>query len=162
MKPSLVLWIGLVALTALVGCRKSVQLSGGMAPTVKPGEQIIINYVAYVASGPRRWDVIAFEPPSSTNAVIKRVFALPGETISLTTNGVTVNGMPMTLPTALSNVVSFPLNKLPLVGGGGVIFPYKVPSKQYFVIGDNWSNSFDSRQYGGVPITNIFGRVLHK
>ncbi|HEX3798319.1 MAG TPA: S26 family signal peptidase [Verrucomicrobiae bacterium] len=41
-------------------------------------------------------------------------------------------------------------------------FPYTVPAKQYFVIGDNWANSLDSRQYGAVPLTNVWGKVLNK
>ncbi len=163
MKRSTVVLIGIVALAAVAGCRKTVYSSGGMAPTVKPGEKVTIDYVAYAAARPRRWDVVALEPPPFTNlTVIKRVFALPGEAISLTTNGAIVNGKLLNMPTALSNVVSFPLNNLPLAGTGGVTFPYTVPPKQYFVIGDNWTNSLDSRQYGAVPVSNILGKVLNK
>ena len=163
MKPSKLIWSVLLAFTVLTGCRKSVQPSAAMAPTVKPGEQVTINYAAYAAAVPRRWDVVALEPPSSSNlVVIKRVIALPGETILLTTNGIVLNGTNLNLPSPLSNGASFPLNKLLLAGAGGVTFPYTIPAKQYFVVGDNWANSFDIRQDGAVPLTNILGKVLNK
>jgi signal peptidase I len=43
-----------------------------------------------------------------------------------------------------------------------VSFPLSVPPKHYFVVGDNWTNSLDSRYYGAVPDTNIVGRVSGK
>jgi signal peptidase I len=154
-----------IVLVAFAGCRRSVQLSGGMAPTIKAGEQVAIDYFAYTGTGPARWDVIALMPPgsASTSMVLKRVVALPSETISLTTNGIVVNGTLLALPAALTNVACFPPDKLLLMPPGGLVkFPYTVPPRHYFVIGDNWYNSLDSRYYGAVPKTNIFGKVMNK
>jgi len=153
----------IIAFLAFAGCRRSVQLSSGMAPTIKAGEQVTIDYAAYALARPQRWDVIAFKPPTPTNIVVlKRVIALPSETITLTTNGIVVNGNFLTMPAFLSNAASFPPDKLLPSMGDVVKFPYTVPSNQYFVIGDNWSNSFDSRYYGAVPVTSILGRVMNK
>ena len=156
--------LAIIALVAFIGCRRTVQLSGGMAPTIKPGERVTVDYFAYTVAGPRRWDVVILKTPSPPNIVgLKRVIALPLETISLTTNGIVVNGTFLTMPAALTNVASFPPDKLPLPPPYGLVkFPYTVPAKHYFVIGDNWSNSLDSRYYGAVPVTNILGRVMNK
>ena len=95
--------------------------------------------------------------------VLKRVIGLPGETISLTASGIVVNGSILSIPVALSNVAYRPPERL-LGSRGGVLvaFPYTVPPKHYFLVGDNWTNSYDSRQYGAIPLTNILGRVKNK
>ncbi len=154
----------IVALLGLAGCRRSVQSSSAMAPTIKPGERVTIDFIAYAVSGPRRWDVVAFEPPGSTNImVLKRVIGLPGERISLTATGIVVNGSLLNKPGALSNVAYRELDKVTGSQSGGLVpFPYTVPPKHYFMVGDNWTNSYDSRHYGGIPLTNILGRVRNK
>jgi len=154
----------IVAFLAVTGCRKSVQSSSAMAPTIKPGEQVTVDLLAYGVSGPRRWDVVAFEPPATTNTtVLKRVIGLPGERISLTASGIVVNGGILNMPVTLSNVAYCPPERLPgSQGSGFVAFPYVVPPKRYFLVGDNWTNSYDSRQYGAIPLSNILGRVKNK
>jgi signal peptidase I len=135
-----------------------------MAPTIKPGERVSIDYMAYAVGRPRRWDVVALEAPSPPGTlVLKRVIGLPLETISLTSSGIVVNGAALSMPTALSNVAYCPPERLPVTPGASLIaFPYTIPAGQYFVVGDNWTNSFDSRYYGAVSVTNIFGRVKNK
>ncbi|HUD45176.1 MAG TPA: signal peptidase I [Candidatus Baltobacteraceae bacterium] len=162
MKSRAPLLVAIIALVAFAGCRRTVQLSGGMAPTINPGERVTIDYVAYQDTRLRRWDVVAFSPPMlpSNSLVLKRVIALPLETISLTTNGIVINGRFLAMPAALSNVASFPSGTL--LQPCAMKFPYTVPANNYFVIGDNWTNSLDSRYYGAVPVANIFGRVMNK
>jgi signal peptidase I len=138
-----------------------------MAPTIKAGEQVTIDYLAYSIAGPRRWEVVALQPPipssPSNIVVLKRVIALPLERISLTASGIVVNGNMLGMPTELSNVVYCSPGKLTATQGGSLVtFPYTVPPKHYFVVGDNWTNSHDSRHYGAVSATNILGRVRNK
>jgi signal peptidase I len=154
----------IVALLAVTGCRKSVQSSSAMAPTINPGERVTIDFLAYGVSGPRRWDVVTLEPPASTNImVLKRVIGLPGERISLTASGIVVNGSILSMPVALSNVAYGPPESLLAAQAGGLVaFPYTVPPKHYFLVGDNWTNSYDSRHYGAIALTNILGRVKNK
>ena len=62
-----------------------------MAPTIKPGEKVRIEYIAYAIGRPQRWDIIAFNPPVDSNSVfIARVIALPGESVSFTNQFVEV------------------------------------------------------------------------
>ena len=149
--------------TLSLGCRQSTQLSGGMAPTITNGEQVTVNYLAYAGSSPRRWDVVALLGPSpmlpSNSMFLKRVIALPGETVSLTSTGIIVNGTFLNMPAGLSNDYC-PSERLPALAAMALVsFPCTVPPEHYFVVGDNWTNSLDSRYYGAVPRTNIVGRV---
>ena len=95
--------------------------------------------------------------------VLKRVIGLPGEKISFTATGIVVNGSLLNVPGSLSNVAYCAPDMLPKSQSGGLVpFPYAVLPKQYFVVGDNWTNSYDSRHYGAIPLTNILGRVRNK
>ena len=166
MTPFFSLLVAILAATLFAGCRKSTQLSGGMAPTITNREPVTINYLSYVGATPRRWDVVALAGPTptlpSTSMFLKRVIALPGETISLSSTGILVNGALLNMPAAVSNLYCAP-ERLPTLPGLTLVsFPYTVPAQHYFVVGDNWTNSLDSRYYGAVPGTNIVGRVVGK
>ncbi|MGZ4975318.1 MAG: signal peptidase I [Limisphaerales bacterium] len=141
----------------LSGCQKASLVSSSMAPTIKPGETVTIDYISYAVAPPKRWDVIAFEPPMITNQVwLMRVIGLPGETVLFTNGTFTVNGTPVTLPAHLTNVVYVAAGRI------GVASPFTVPSNRYFVVGDNSANANDSRFWGALPRTNILGRVRNK
>ncbi len=157
--------ISLAAICAAVacGCRKSPVSSSSMSPTITNGEQVTVNYTAYVLSKPKRWDVAVFggpPPVTSTNPSAKRVIALPSETISFSSNAIVVNGRPLIMPPALSNAAYLPPEKWG--SGPFIVFPYTVPARHYFVLGDNMSNSLDSRYYGAVSETNLLGKVEGK
>ena len=140
-----------------LGCRDTTFVSSSMAPTIAPGETVTVDYTAYALSGPKRFDVVAFEPPIVTNEVfLKRVIGLPGETVFFTNGSFTVDGSTVTLPADISNVTYVALGEF------GVISPFKVPKDSYFVLGDNSANSRDSRFWGSLPRTNILGRVKGK
>jgi signal peptidase I len=160
------LLLAAIAAAISVGCRKSTQLSGGMAPTITNMESVTINYLANAGRSPRRWDVVAVRAPSpmlpSNSMYLKRVIALPGETISLSPTGTVVNGALLNMPAAVSNGYC-PPDRLPASSRVALVsFPYTVPPAHYFVVGDNWTNSYDSRYYGAVARTNIVGRVVGK
>ena len=144
-----------VVLAVTCGCEKKNVVSSSMSPTINPGETVAVDYSSYAVRPPKRWDVVVFEPPMFTNELwTMRVVGLPGETVSLSSNGVTINGRPMNLPVDLTNVS--------YVFAGGYAQDYVVPSASYYVLGDNSLNANDSRYWGAVPVTNIVGKVKGK
>ncbi len=155
-------WIALLAVVFVaVGCRKHAVVSSCMAPTIKKGEQVTVDHTAYKFADPMRWDVIVFLAPSSSNVHwAMRVVALPGETVTSSTNGIEVNGKLIVPPSHVSNVTY--QSVIQLGHAHGVPSPFVVPMDSYWVLGDNSTNSNDSRYWGAVARTNVKWKVLNK
>jgi signal peptidase I len=154
MKALTPLFIVLVSVVSVGGCEKKNVVSSSMSPTIKQGETVTVDYSAYMVGQPERWDVVVFQPPMFTNQLwAMRVVALPGETVSVS-NGITIDGRAMSLPAHLTNV-SYLL-------AGSSARSYVVPAGSFFVLGDNSQNANDSRFWGGLPATNIVGKVKRK
>jgi signal peptidase I len=150
--------------------------SASMEPTLQIGDRVLVNKVVYHLHPPRRGDVIVFEDPhpvepAHRNAVsafvhwltsglgvsanpekdfIKRVIGLPGDTVEIDGRGVVmINGKPLNEP-YLS-----PIKDTRPYG------PIKVPDNSLFVMGDNRTNSNDSRfGLGFIPYDKVVGRAF--
>ena len=142
--------------------------SGSMENTLLIGDHLIMSRLGYDAGvpftnwhvslwrNPRRLQMVIFRPPYDHNKsdLIKRVIGLPGETIDIRDGSVWINGRKLeesytTGPTKLP----YRSELLPRFQG----VPVTVPEDQYFVMGDNRGNSYDSRFWGCVPRSDILG-----
>jgi signal peptidase I len=146
-------------LTALVflAVRGAVQYTPIHGPSMEPGLQseqgVIVNQLAYFFGAPQRGDVIVFHPPiSPSEEYIKRIIAIPGDTIALTDTSVTVNSVDLKEPYV--NPADTGPNE-----NGQVIPPTKLGPGEYWVMGDNRGDSIDSRAFGAVPRQNIVGKA---
>ena len=140
--------------------------SGSMLPTLQIGDRIIVDKVSYHLHDPHRGDVVVFaRPPLENQAyadLVKRVIGLPGETISSNHGTVYINGKRLSEPWLISGPSSFS-GALP--GGDehpqyDLPGPVKIPAGSYFVMGDNRTNSEDSRFFGPIPRSLIVGRAV--
>ncbi len=117
-----------------------------MVPAYNSGDYLL------VAKWPMQYQrgdvVIAEDPQDPSTFLIKRIIGLPGETVTITDGKVSINGTPLNEPylgKAVTSTLSVTLN-----------------GDQYFLFGDNPSQSFDSRNFGGVGRNYIRGKVIYK
>jgi len=179
--------------------------SGSMVPTLEIGDHIFVNMLSYglhvpwpdLENGsflwlpigtaelvawrePARGDVVVFKyPPDPKLDYIKRIVALPGDTIEVRRNAVFLNGIEQarehegtytfiddgcraqeqTLLTEQLEGHPHPILNSRLMTIGDMS-PRTVPDGHYFVMGDNRDNSADSRVWGFVPRSHLLGRAV--
>ena len=146
----LLIAIGL-ALVIIVFLYQPVKVEGtSMAPLLSDQERIFINKFVYRFEAIHRGDVVVFwYPLDRSKSFIKRVIALPGETVTIRQGVVTVNGV----------VVPEPYVP-PQYEDASDYGPTRVPADSYFVMGDHRISSNDSRVFGPVPSQFIYGRAV--
>ena len=124
--------------------------SGSMAPNLRAGDRVLVDRLTYDLEDVRRGDVIAFQDPEEPGEVaIKRVVALPDDTVTIRAGTLLVNGVRQR--EAYLDERST---------GNDFYGPTIVPSGHVFVLGDNRSRSVDSRFSGPVPADDLLGRVV--
>ena len=146
----LLIAIGL-ALVIIVFLYQPVKVEGtSMAPLLSDQERIFINKFVYRFEPIERGDVVVFwYPLDRTKSFIKRVVGLPGEMVEIRQGIVYVDGTPLAEPYV-------PPQYEDLSDYG----PVRVPSGDYFVMGDHRISSNDSRVFGPVANRFIYGRAV--
>jgi signal peptidase I len=128
--------------------------TGSMLPTIQLSDQVLANKFIYRFTDPQRGDIVVLDDPDGkVTTLIKRVIAVGGQTIDLQNGHVVVNGQALTEP------YSHGLPSIPL-RGSTITFPYKVPADSVWVMGDNRTDSQDSRWFGAVPMSSVHGRAF--
>jgi signal peptidase I len=124
--------------------------SGSMIPTLEIGDRVLVNKFIYRFTEPHRGDIIVFESVDNPDEdLIKRVVALPGDTVAVRRGHLILNGERQKEPY---------LNKsLP---DRSFYAKTRVPKGHVFVMGDNRGNSADSRVFGPLPKKNIEGEAF--
>lgn len=127
-----------------------------MEPNFQDWNYLIVDRVSYDVGNPQRGDVIIFDLPQDLNrALIKRVIGLPGETVVLSGQSVTIINKEHPEGFTLSEPYLDPNNL-----GGVNEMRTTLGEDQYFVLGDNRKVSADSRLWGPLPRKDIVGRVF--
>lgn len=163
--------------------------SGSMLPTIQLGDRIFVKKFAYDIRIPftgislfenealKRGEIVVFIHPESGIDFVKRVVAIPGDTVEIRENILYINGQPINrksssfqeLPPDSEPEDATDVYKEYLTENGYFVFEKgvddfpitKIPSGTFFVIGDNRDNSNDSRFWGFVPRQNLRGKALN-
>ena len=136
-----------------------------MDPTLRNDQRVFVNKFVYFdplvfksnlnlsfdsTLNPKRGDVVVFDPPfpydASGKQFVKRIIAVPGDTIENSSGIILVNGKPFGNDFGATSEISEVPKTL-------------VPKGYYYVLGDNRNSSNDSRNFGFVSRTSIIGRV---
>lgn len=189
-----VLSILIIFIITLGTFRTYLVLGSSDAPTFSSGDKVIINRSAYditfpflnlkiISIGhPKRGDMVLCKVKKRDNGDywLKRIIGLPGDTIELKQNKITINKKPLKYEflskesfepltekligeyfaresgQGLEHNISFS-NKNGLLANYG---PVIIKKDHYFVLGDNRDNSMDSRLFGSVHKKHIYGKYL--
>lgn len=106
--------------------------SSSMEETIEEGSRLIVNRTAYWMSQPERGDIVVFPSPDTGEWYIKRIIGLPGETIEGKHGSVYIDGDRLEESYIVETVKED-------------FGPFQVPEGQYFMMGDNRNDSWDSR-----------------
>lgn len=125
-----------------------------MYPNFHDNEYILTDKVSYRLGEPKRGDVIIFKAPKSEEYdYIKRIIALPGESVRIEQNKIYINDQLLGEDYIPQDYITYPgafLQRGETLGLG---------PDEYFVMGDNRLHSSDSRDWGFVPDKNIIGKA---
>lgn len=133
--------------------------SDSMEPTLHEGDRVLVNKLSYKLHDVHRGDIIVFKRPERAQSdtpeddiedLIKRVIGLPGDTIETVDGVIYINDKPLPEPYLPPNTRS---DQPPVTR-------QEIPDGQYFVMGDNRSNSQDSRWFGPIDEDLIVGRAF--
>ena len=143
--------------------------SGSMLPTLQVGDHLLVNKFLYgirvpisgtrflKMKAPARDDVIVFVyPQDRSKDFIKRIKAVPGDTIEVKNKVVYINGAAVDDSYAFYDKTPDRMARAPRDNFG----PFTVPEGQVFVMGDNRDHSHDSRFWGTVPLEDILGKAF--
>lgn len=139
---SVVLFLAIDAVSA------RIRVDGiSMQPTLRDGEFVLINKLAYKLGEPQLGDVIVFHfPRDPEQEYIKRVVGLPGDMVKIQRGVVFVNGQALVEP-YIADQPDYQNQ-------------WQVPENHLFVLGDNRNNSSDSHRWGPVPMEQVVGKAL--
>ena len=148
----------LIALLIVVPIRTFIAqpyiVSGSsMVPTFESGDYLIVDQLTYRFEDPKRGDVIVFRyPQDPSKFFIKRVIGLPNETLQIINGIVTVKNT--------EHPEGFKVSEPYIKTTFDATMTKTLGETEYFVMGDNRSNSLDSRSWGALPKDLLIGRAI--
>lgn len=120
-----------------------------MEPTISQNNYLIIDELTYRFRNPERGEMIVFRYPNdSSTFYIKRIVGLPGDAVDIESGRVNINNAALDESSYIKDIKTFGTVHIRLEPGA------------YFVMGDNRSNSYDSRSWGPLKRPFIVGRAL--
>jgi signal peptidase I len=135
--------------------------SASMEDTLLIGDRVLVDRISWRFTQPARGDIVVFHSPIAGPVLIKRIIGLPGDEISLNGGSVYINGKRLSEP-YVRRVNGQQEPSQPFSNGlpWSLQAPYKVPAGSYFLMGDNRTDSGDSREFGPIKRGRFVGRAF--
>lgn len=156
--------------------------TGSMKPTIQEGDRILTDKMAYdlripfthipiVKLGdPQSGDIVVFDSKAAENRLIKRVIAVPGDTVALENNELIINGKKLKYSELRVNADSIvqieeldgQAHTIRLANKGSSLSWFDeitIPDDYFLAMGDNRNNSADSRVIGLIPRSEVLGKA---
>ena len=132
--------------------------SSSMVPTLGVYDRILVQKAFFTWHDVREGQIVVFSHPPLDHCLgegdlVKRVIALPGQTIYSSGNSIYVNGRLLAEPYLPQYDPLGP----PIASSQ---HPYRVPAGEFYVLGDNRADSCDSRYWGPITGSSIIGKVV--
>ena len=125
--------------------------TGSMIPTIELQDRVIANKFVYRFSEPEPGDVVVLDDPTgNVTTLIKRVIATEGQTVDFVDGLVVVDGVVLDEPYT-HGLPTEPMTQQ---------MPFTVPDNSVWLMGDNRTNSADSRVFGAVDLSQIKGQAI--
>jgi signal peptidase I len=141
-------------------CQSFYVPSASMVPTLAVYDRILVQKAFFTWHDVREGDIVVFTHPPLDHCpgvpagdLVKRVIALPGQTIYSAGDGIYVNGHRLAEPYLPGYDPLGP----PIAGRQ---HPYRVPPGEFYVLGDNRADSCDSRYWGPIRGSSIVGKAI--
>lgn len=166
--------IGLVLTFRDVAYNQYMVPSASMEPNIQIGDHVIADMHAYgwrlpftrkevIAAGtPQRGDVVLFDSPRTGFRLIKRVAAIGGDVVEVRDGRVLLSHTPIARPgTPGTEWIGKKAVTVNLANNGGSSLPTTtIPAGMVLLLGDNRGDSFDGRNFGLVPESEIYGKAI--
>jgi len=167
----LVEWVGVIGIALVIAIvvrmflLQQFYISGpSMETTMFTNNRVLVNKLAYQIGDVKRGDVVVFDRATVNgndvihDDLIKRVIALGGETISIKSCVVYINGTVLPEPylPARDTEMTDPQDRCSTVD----IVDTVIPQGEFFLMGDNRPQSYDSRMFGPITREMIVGRAF--
>ena len=179
--------IGVTTTVRALAFEAFIVATSSMGPGLLADDRVLVNKLVGRNRFPNRGDVVAFRNPGEGASVfLKRVIALPGDTVELRGRELLVNGQSLThervpkerLGTIAGQIKGEVYDEVNGARRYGVIYlpepqtshsiethreysPTTVPERTLFLLGDNRDVSLDSRNFGFVPVQDVIGYVQY-
>lgn len=162
--------LSLIAL--IVGLSATFRVKGlSMSPNLRSGDLVLVDPFTRWFGALHRGEVVTVLPPAVPGSLeVKRIIGMPGDQLEIRSP---VPGSPLTVYVRRGGTGHWRQLSEPYLGSAGLLGcctatgratedprPFTVPAGEYFVMGDNRSLSYDSRDYGPVPRSAILEQVV--
>jgi signal peptidase I len=148
-----------VFLTRNLGAQAFKIPTRSMAPTIVPGDRVLVDKLGYVFADPERFDVVVFPNPKNRDQnFIKRIVGLPGDRVAIVGGQLMLNGKEVPRERdGADRPYRVIIGPSPQDDHPEVV----VPPDRCFVLGDNRPGSKDSREFGCIRLTDLLGPVRY-